>query len=187
MNIRTVFARTGRTIGVVAAMLAIAAGAAVPAQATTVQFNDGFEGVPSSRWQGVTDGDGVAGFDINRGLARSGANDGWLYTGTGFAAERIAVPVSGWANRQYCTAQIYAQVVDYDAQVGLEIWNPDNGWSKLTSTTAWITRGGYQPITTFPIDLRGASTVYIQAIYGNHDVKPQFVRLDDANLTCASS
>ncbi|MFI9384512.1 hypothetical protein [Kutzneria sp. NPDC052558] len=190
MNVRTVFARTGRTFGIIAALLAVAAGVAAPAQAApaaTVQATDGFEGNPWSHWQGITDGDGVAGADINQGLARSGANDGWLYTGTGYAAERLAVPVSGWANRRYCTAQIFAQTVSYAAQVGLEIWSPANGWVKLTGATGWITPGGYQPITTLPIDLSGQSTVYVQAIYGNNGAVPQFVRLDDASLTCVSS
>ncbi|MFC0540411.1 hypothetical protein [Kutzneria chonburiensis] len=187
MKIRTVFARTGRAIGVVAAMLAIVAGAAVPAQAATQQFSDGFEGVPSSHWQGITEGDGVAGFDINQGLARSGANDGWLYTGTGYAAERIAVPVGGWPDKRNCSARIYAETLSYAAQVGLEIWSPNNGWVRLTGLTGWITPGSYQAITTFPVDLTGQDTVYIQAIYGNNGVVPQFVRLDDATLTCLSA
>jgi hypothetical protein len=182
--------RTSRALVSAAALLVMAAGAAVPAQAapaSAVQFSDGFEGNPWSHWQKFQDGDGVAGADINQGLARSGANDGWLYTGTGWAAERIAVPVGSWSNRSVCTARIYAESVSYAAQVGLEIWNPNNGWVRLTGTTGWITTGGYQLITSAPVDLSALDTVYVQAIYGNYGAIPQYVRLDDMSLTCVSS
>ncbi|GAA2212577.1 hypothetical protein GCM10009850_080390 [Nonomuraea monospora] len=104
------------------------------AQAAAPRFSDGFEGNPAQRWEPLTSGDGRAGFDLAQGLARSGADNGWLYAGQGWAAERIAVPVGDWPERSSCVAEIYAQPVGGGgAQVALEIWDP-NGWHKLTST-----------------------------------------------------
>src|SRR4051812_4241367 len=52
-------------------LIAKGSGVAPP---SLIQFSDGFEGNPSASWEGFHGGDGVPGFDINRGLARSGSN-----------------------------------------------------------------------------------------------------------------
>ncbi|WP_329403959.1 hypothetical protein [Streptomyces melanogenes] len=158
---------------------------ATPAEASTVEFTDSFEGNPWNRWEGFHEGDGVAGADLGQGLARTGANNGWLYTGQGWAAERIAVPVGSWGDRSNCTASIHAQPVGGGAQVGLQVWDP-NGWHLLTETYPWLGGQGYQKITTGPINVSGLSTVYVQAIYGSSSGKPQFVRLDDVTFRCVS-
>lgn len=53
---------------------------------------------------------GSAGADVNGNpvVAHSGVHNGWLYTGNGWAAEEIAVPIDSWANRSNCSASIYA-------------------------------------------------------------------------------
>ncbi|MEU4227042.1 hypothetical protein AB0F17_22320 [Nonomuraea sp. NPDC026600] len=148
------------------------------------RFSDGFEGNPLAHWQPLTNGDGRADFDINEGFARTGKNNGWLYTGQGWAAERIAVPIGAWGgDRSNCMAEIYAQPLDGGAQVGLEIWDP-NGWRKLTSTAPWLPGPGYQPIRTSRVDLSRIDTVYVQAIFGKDNGVKQFVRLDDMSLLC---
>ncbi|MFC9848569.1 hypothetical protein ACFWFF_14415 [Streptomyces sp. NPDC060223] len=182
-----------RLIAVAAAAAVTAIGIAVPAQsapATTIQFTNSFEGNPWNDWQGLQTGDGVAGADVNGNpvVARTGVNNGWLYTGNGWAAEKIAVPIGSWGNRSNCSASIWANPVSYGAGVGLEVWDPNgaNGWVKLTSTAPGVSAGRYQQITTAPLNLNGLSTVYIQAIYGNSSGVPQFVRIDDVSLTCVS-
>ncbi|MEV7342289.1 hypothetical protein [Streptomyces sp. NPDC093544] len=182
-----------RLIAVAAAVAVTAIGIAVPAQAapgTTVTFANSFEGNPWNDWQGLASGDGVAGADVNGNpvVARSGVNNGWLYTGNGWAAEKIAVTIGSWGNRSNCSASIWANPVSYGAGVGLEVWDPNgaNGWVKLTSTAPGISAGSYQQITTAPLNLNGLSTVYIQAIYGNNNGVKQFVRIDDVSLTCVS-
>ena len=182
-----------RLIAVAAAAAVTAIGLAVPAQsapATTIQFTNSFEGNPWNDWQGLQTGDGVAGADVNGNpvVARTGVNNGWLYTGNGWAAEKIAVPIGSWGNRSNCSASIWANPVSYGAGVGLEVWDPNgaNGWVKLTSTAPGVSAGRYQQITTAPLNLNGLSTVYIQAIYGNSSGVPQFVRIDDVSLTCVS-
>ncbi|TYB71032.1 hypothetical protein FXF51_00905 [Nonomuraea sp. PA05] len=154
------------------------------AQAAPSRFADGFEGNPAQRWEPLTSGDGRADFDLAQGLARSGADNGWLYAGQGWAAQRIAVPVGGWPERSSCVAEIYAQPVGGGAQVALEIWDP-NGWHKLTSTAPFLPGSGYQRIRTSRIDLRRLDTVYVQAIFGKDDGARQFVRLDDVSLRCS--
>ncbi|HWO66443.1 MAG TPA: hypothetical protein VNO31_41060, partial [Umezawaea sp.] len=63
-------------------LLVVSLTTATPAQASIVQVWDSVEGAtPWTRWQGGGSGDGVAGYDINGGVARSGANDGWLFVG----------------------------------------------------------------------------------------------------------
>ncbi|MFD0684609.1 hypothetical protein [Actinomadura fibrosa] len=161
------------------------AGLSATAAHASVSLSDGFEGNPWSRWEALVSGDGRADVDIDQGFARTGTNNGWLYTGQGWAAERIAVPVGSWSDRSNCSAEIYAQPVGGGAQVGLEIWDP-NGWRKLTATAPWLTGPGYQPIRTRPVDLRGIDKVYVQAIFGKDNGVKQFVRLDDMTLRCGS-
>jgi hypothetical protein len=178
--------RCARFFGVVAILSGAAAAVAAPAEASTLQFTNSFEGNPWSNWEGFTGGDGVAGADINQGLARSGANNGWLYAGHGWAAERIGVTVGSWQSRSNCTASIYAQPTGGGAQTGLSIWDP-NGWRELTvPTVRWVSGPGYQQISAGPVNLTGLDTVYVQAIYGNDSATAQFVRLDDVSLRCVS-
>ncbi|MFG2969737.1 hypothetical protein ACGFZS_41330 [Streptomyces sp. NPDC048288] len=182
-----------RLIAVAAASAVTAIGIAVPTQAAPASvftFTNSFEGNPWNDWQGLQSGDGVAGADVNGNpvVARSGVNNGWLYTGNGWAAEKIAVPIGSWTNRSNCSASIYANPVSYGAGVGLEVWDPNGagGWVRLTSTAPGLSAGRYQQITTAPLNLTGISTVYVQAIYGNDSGVAQFVRIDDVSLTCVS-
>ncbi|MFF7475930.1 hypothetical protein [Streptomyces sp. NPDC008092] len=182
-----------RSMLVAAAAAVTAIGIALPAQAapaTTFSFTNSFEGNPWNDWQGLQSGDGVPGADVNGNpvVARTGVNNGWLRAGTGWAAEKIAVPIDSWTNRTNCTASIWADPVSYGAGVGLEVWDPNgaNGWVKLTSTAPGLSAGRYTQIRTAPLNLSGLSTVYVQAIYGNSRTDPQFVRIDDVELTCVS-
>jgi hypothetical protein len=162
---------------------------ATGAQAGTTQFWDSFEvGNPSSRWQGFTGGDGVAGYDINKGVAHQGQNNGWLYVGNGWAAERIPVDLNGFFHRSNCAAGVYMQAVGPGAQVGLQIWNPNNGWHVIAETYPWIdgNGSGYHSVSIGQLNLQGyGGTVYLQAIYGTNSGNKQYVRVDDMVLQCS--
>jgi hypothetical protein len=157
------------------------------AHAGVVQWTDGYEANPQSRWEGgIQGGDGYSGFDIAGGVARSGSNDGWLYANNGWSAMRIAKSISLWpANRSDCAAAIYADPVGGGANIGLEIWDP-NGWRKIASTVVWIDdSAGYKIIPLYFLNLTGIQTVYLQPIYGNNGGPAKFIRFDDAVIQCS--
>jgi hypothetical protein len=170
-------------------VLALSGGAvavtAVPAQAGVVQVWDGLEGpTPWTRWQGGGSGDGVAGYDINGGVAHWDQNDGWLHVGNGWAANRIPVNISQWT-RHNCSVGVWVNPLAAGAQVGLQLWNP-NGWHIIAETYPWVTGGGYKQIFISGLDLRPYSgDVYLQVIYGNSNGVKTFVRFDDMAISCA--
>jgi hypothetical protein len=157
------------------------------AHAGVTQFWDSIEGTaPWTRWQGGGDGDGVAGYDINGGVAHSGANNGWLYVGNGWAANRIPVNLDGFFQRNSCAAAVYVDVLAPGAVVGLQIWNP-NGWTIIAETYPWIVGNGtgYHSIVISNLNLTNfRGTIYLQFIYGNNDNIKRFVRFDDMVLEC---
>jgi len=160
---------------------------ATEAQAGTTQLWDSVEGAtPWTRWQGGGSGDGVAGYDLNGGVARTGANNGWLHVGNGWAANRLPVSLSGFHTRNNCAAGVYANVLAPGAQVGLQIWNP-NGWTIIAEIYPWVVGNGtgYHVVSMGNLNLSGFSgTIYLQFIYGNSDGIKKFIRFDDMVLEC---
>jgi len=183
---RPCLSRAVRGLGPVVAAAGLILTGTATAHASPI-LADSFEGNPSSRWQVLTSGDNEASFDINQGHARSGVNNGWLRTGTGWSAQRLPVSIGSWGDRTRCTASIYAQPVGTDpqdgAQVALQIWHT-NG-TKLSETAPWLPATGYQRIATGFVDLNGIDTVYVQAIYGKDGGAKKYVRLDDMTLQCS--
>jgi hypothetical protein len=166
-------------------VLAVTSITAAPAHAGVVQVWDSIEGAtPWTRWQGGGSGDGVAGYDINGGVARTGANDGWLHVGNGWAANRIPVNISSW-NRGNCAVGVWFNpLTAAGAQVGLQIWNP-NGWHIIAETYPWFPGGGYHQAYITGLDLRGfTGDIYLQVIYGNSNGIKTFVRFDDMAISC---
>ena len=154
--------RTSKALALAATLLsAVSLTTATPAQAS-VRVWDGVEGAtPWTRWQGGGSGDGVAGYDINGGVARSGANDGWLHVGNGWAANRIPVNIT-YLNRGNCTVDVWFNpLTSAGAQVGLQIWDP-NGWHIIAETYPWFPGGGYRQAIITGLDLRGfAGDIYL--------------------------
>jgi hypothetical protein len=153
-----------------------------PAQATEVTFTNDFEDGTWGSWQGLHEGDGVAGKDLNQGLAHTGKNNGWLCAGNGWAAQRLAIHV-GFMPRSVCSVGIYMQPVGGGAQVGLQLWDPD-GWRLIAKTYPYLDGSGYQFVELRGLDLRANGIVYLQAIYGNNHIPAKFVRIDDAVVHC---
>ncbi|MGV9363574.1 hypothetical protein [Amycolatopsis sp. NPDC003731] len=179
--------RSAKALALATALLsAVSMTTATPAQASIVQVWDSVEGAtPWTRWQGGGSGDGVAGYDLNGGVARSGANDGWLYVGNGWAANRIPVNISNW-NRGNCAVGVWFNpLTPAGAQVGLQIWNPD-GWRIIAETYPWFPGGGYRQAFITGLDLRGfTGDIYLQVIYGNGNGTKTFVRFDDMAIQCS--
>src|SRR5580704_1866647 len=107
-----------------ALVVAAAMSGPTTARASSNLFRGSFEGNPGDRWEGFTGEDGRTGFDIDKGTSRSGKNNGWLYADHGWAAERIAVHLSGFGPRTRCTASIFMEPLGGSAQVGLQVWDP---------------------------------------------------------------
>lgn len=127
----------------------------------------------------------VAGADIGQGHARSGLNNGWLFAGHGWAAERVRVPVSSWQNRSNCAASVYARPVADGAQVGVQVWDP-NGWRLLAESYPWLDGDRHQWITTGSLNTSQLDTVYVQVIFGKDSPQQQYVRIDDVSFRCES-
>jgi hypothetical protein len=156
---------------------------------TTTSTCDGFENGPAARWQVLAGGDGVASFDTPpSSFANSGTDDGWLFVGNGWAAERISFDLSGVPGYYNCHASGYLQATGTGAQAGLEIWDP-NGWVKVASNYPWIPGSGapYQNVeVNFVRSQISGNTFYVQAMYGQTSGVKQFVRVDDVSWICGS-
>ncbi|UJW31024.1 hypothetical protein L3Q67_38490 [Saccharothrix sp. AJ9571] len=166
-----------------AAMLVTGAAAGQAAAEVFAGASDGFEGDPWSRWERFTSGNAVADGDYGGGVARNGANNGWLWAAHGWAAERYGVAIDSWP-RNSCKASIWAHPVDGGAQVELQVWDL-NGWRLVGTTAPWLGGGSYQRIVTSGINLNGVSKVYVQAIFGNSTGAGKFIRLDDMAFECS--
>jgi len=175
-------------VALVVAVLAsggIVAATPTAAHAGLTDFTDSLEGAtPWTRWQGGGVGDGIAGYDINGGVAHSGANDGWLYVGNGWAANRIPVNLGGFYYRYNCAVGVWFNPLASGAVVGLQVWNP-NGWHIIAETYPWVTGGGYKQVYISGLNLSGYSgDIYLQVIYGNNSGVKTWIRFDDMQLQC---
>ncbi len=171
------------TAGLAVAMLGAGATAGQAAAKAYASASDGFEGDPWSKWDRLTSGEAAADGNYGQGLARNGANNGWLWAAHGWAAERYGIAIDSWL-RSSCRASIWAYPVDGGAQVELQVWDP-NGWRLVGTTAPWLNGGGYQRIVTPGINLNGVNKVYVQAIFGNNTGAGKFIRLDDMALECS--
>jgi hypothetical protein len=174
-----------RRFGSLAAVAALAVGMVVAtsgvAYASLSQVQDGFEYNPQGSWLVATGGSASAGFDINAGTARSGANDGWLFATNGWAYEGYWVPTNGVPATAQCAAQFYMQSAG-SVQVGIEIWD---AYAHLLYSTYPFTNGSgaYQAINTGLWNLNGVNPVFVKAIVGASSGS-KFVRLDDMTTQC---
>ncbi|MEU5428492.1 hypothetical protein AB0H73_23295 [Streptomyces olivoreticuli] len=168
----------------VLALLSLAALAVSPtAQAEEKVYTNGFEGYDIKGWDPLTGGDGVAGFEINQGTARSGRNNGWLSATRGWAREGI------WARfgattfpNTVCTAEIYVKPVQ-DLQFELRVWNPQG--TKLATNAPWlVANGDYQNVKVTWI-AEYNNNAFVEAILGSDGI-PRAVRLDDLVVRCNS-
>ncbi|MBP2472145.1 hypothetical protein JOF53_001017 [Crossiella equi] len=169
------------------AALGLVAGAGVGnAGVRATVFADGFEGDMFSRWDRLNDRAGSGGGDFNGGVARTGANNGWVEASRGWGAVRIPVDTR-FVPKNSCQASIYANPVgEHDApgsHVSLEVWNP-NGWVKMLETIPYLNNASYQRITTPRFPLYGIDKIYVQVIFGNENGVRKFIRLDDMALEC---
>jgi len=178
------FTRTLKTFAVTIAVMFAVTVSATPAHADEV-WSDSVEGAtPWDHWQANSGGDGQVGYDINRGFAHSGANNGWLFVGNGWAANRIPVNVSNWTRDRCGVSVWFNPVTAAGAQVGLQVWNP-NGWHIIAETYPWYPGFGYRQAWITGLDLRGyTGDVYLQVIYGKPNGPKTFVRFDDLALGC---
>ncbi|MDP9869800.1 MULTISPECIES: hypothetical protein [Streptosporangium] len=182
--------RSFRALASLVAMVVFSVGVvtatATEARAGMVEIIDSLEGsTPWTRWQGGGSGDGIAGYDINGGVAHSGANDGWLHVGNGWAANRIPVNLNaGFYYRSNCVVAVWFNVLYSGAAVGLQVWNP-NGWHIVAETYPWVAGGGYRQVYISGLNLQGYSgDIYLQVIYGNDNGVKTWVRFDDMQLRC---
>ncbi|GGQ72966.1 hypothetical protein [Couchioplanes azureus] len=171
-------ARAGAVASVLSAV--VLAGTAGVAQASLSQVQDGFEVSPQGAWVRATGGQASAGFDINQGTARSGANNGWLFATNGWAFEGFWAPTNAAPWYAQCAAQIYVQSAGA-AQVGIEVW--DGQAHLLASNYPFVGGNGYQPVSTRRWALNGVNPVFVKVIIGNSS-GAKFVRADDMTLQC---
>jgi hypothetical protein len=170
--------RSCLAVGVVASVLVMTTSTA--AHASLMQRQDGFEINPHGSWLTATGGAASAGFDINAGTARSGANNGWLFATNGWAFAGHWVPTSSVPASANCAAQTYFQASG-PTQVGIEIWDAHN--NLLFGTAPAINGTGYVNVDTPRWSLRGANPVFVKAIIGSNG-PARFVRIDDMALQC---
>ncbi|GLW21895.1 hypothetical protein [Microbispora triticiradicis] len=171
-------------IAFVVASTGTVAGTASPAHAGLIDWVDSLEGpTPWATWEGGGQGDGVAGYDINGGVAYSGLNDGWLYVGNGWAANRIRKPLASMSPRFNCSAAVWFNVLASGAQVGLQIWDP-NGWRVIAETYPWVAGGGYRQVYITGLNLQSYGEIYLQVIYGNNNGVRTYIRFDHMQLQC---
>lgn len=168
----------------VLAVLSLAALTVSPAaQAEEKVTTNGFEGYDIQRWDRLSGGDGVTGFEIDAGTARSGRVNGWLSTTRGWAREGTwaSFGTNIWPST-VCTAEIYVKPVQ-DLQFELRVWNPQG--TKLATNAPWlVANGNYQTVrVTWRAEYY--NNAFVEAILGS-DGTPRDVRLDDLVVRCNS-
>jgi hypothetical protein len=156
---------------------------------TTV--DDSFEGNPADRWGGVPWGDGSNGFDIGRGLARTGANNGWLLAENGGSA--LARSIFFPRSAGQCAAQIYAKPSTDDTFMVLEVWglDPDSSgvydWRRRNYAEYRLGAGGYQqlPFGVTASTFGGTAQLdYRVFLHGGGPGRLRMARLDDFSAHC---
>ena len=155
------------------------------AHAGVRQFQDGFEGSPTTKWRAV----GHAGFDINTGNARTGQNNAWLHV-NGDLPSNASVDISvqtGVNGPSTCTAQIYANALNNRSTEIEHITVSDSEGHVYAKMHAILHSGnGYEPITTGNIQIQGFKTLKFRfEIQDSHrGFDGEWVRLDDFTVSC---
>ncbi|HEY1094203.1 MAG TPA: hypothetical protein VGE61_05845 [Glycomyces sp.] len=174
------------------ALTALAAVAATisPAHADLV-YDDGFEGNPSERWSWSTTYDGNVGFDLQRGLARTGANNGWLMAETGTASLNRYLDFPWWAGQ--CAGGVYIRPSAGDTVLTLDVWalDPDDSggyqWRLRNSSAHTLNAGDYQYIEfgTTQTAYGGTATLhYWITLNGGGAGNHKLARVDDLFVRC---
>ncbi|MFI7119439.1 hypothetical protein [Amycolatopsis sp. NPDC049868] len=187
MTVRRTSSRLGAMLLCVIASLGLLTG---QAHAETV-FDDSFEGNPADRWGGIPWGDGSNGFDIGRGLARTGANNGWLLAENGGSA--LARGINFPRLEAQCAAQIYVKPSTDDTFMVLEVWGLDPNssgvyeWRRRNYSEHRLNAGGYQAVgfgvtgSTFGGTLELHYRVFL---HGGGPGRLKMARLDDFFARC---
>jgi hypothetical protein len=189
---RLVLLSTLAVVGVGCSMITTAA-----AQAGVQQWSDGFEGsAPWTSWYAWALGNASAGYDINKGFAHTGQNNGWLWVGTqgGEAGERIHLSLGTFPYRNQCSAGVYATPIwlyPPSNLVELQVTTPNGrgGFNLIARQDAYLNAWfGYQAVVINNLNLSGyGGILYLQAIYRNlAGGAAQYVRLDDMTFSCST-
>ena len=161
-----------------------------PAHADTT-FDDSFEGNPADRWGGIPWGDGSNGFDIGRGLARTGANNGWLLAENGGSALARGVGFPNSAGQ--CAAQIYVKPSTDNTFMVLEVWGLDPNssgvyeWRRRNYAEYNLNAGSYQALGfgTTASTFGGTRELHYRVfLHGGGSGQLKMARLDDFFARC---
>jgi hypothetical protein len=175
--------RQVRRVGVIVAISSILLGlVSAPAYASIWGFQDGFENNPTGTWHLEHYGNSNAGFDLNAGTARSGANDAWLTSQTSFASVGRTVHLTpAQFHASTCAGQIFVQSLG-TAKVNFEIINPTS-WTYIALETVTLSGGGYTAVEVGPWT-PGPVDVYVRlSLLGNGGFSA--VRVDDMQVQCS--
>ncbi|WP_131743201.1 hypothetical protein [Actinomadura roseirufa] len=155
------------------------------AHASTLYFEDGFENDPMKTWEWDMEGDGSAGFEFNAGMARTGANNGWLTGKRGGASEKKWVYTASvpWVSGAGCVAQIWVDA-PYRTSVVLEMWTPKGGLRYSGVRT--VNGGNYERVYTDRWPMFGESDMQFRIVlHGTNGASEDWVRLDDLAVLCS--
>ncbi|MBT2208739.1 hypothetical protein [Actinomadura sp. NEAU-AAG7] len=154
------------------------------AHASALYFEDGFERDPMTTWEWDMEGDGSAGFEFAAGMARTGANNGWLTGRRGGASEKrwmdtAVIPRGAGAQ---CAAQIWVDA-PYRTTVVLEMWTPSGGLRY--SGTRTVNGGNYESVSTDRWPMFGEYKMQFRIVlHGSGGASEDWVRLDDLAVLC---
>lgn len=177
-----------------AAALAALASVAVttsPAQAQDTTYFDGFEDNPDDRWSWSTWYDGNTGYDLQRGLARTGANNGWLTAETGGASFNRYVEFPRSAGQ--CAGEVYVKPSTNDTVMTLDVWalDPNDAggydWRLRNSSRHQLNAGEYQAIGFGTTPTVYGGTVRLQywiTLNGGGAGNFKMARVDDFFVRC---
>ncbi|WP_410598308.1 hypothetical protein [Amycolatopsis sp. lyj-90] len=187
LTVRKLSLRLGAVLLSAVASLALVTG---PAYADVV-YDDSFEGNPADRWGGIPWGDGSNGFDIGRGLARTGANNGWLLAENGGSALAHHEYFPNSAGQ--CAAQIYVKPSSNDTFMVLEVWGLDPNssgvyeWRRRNYKEQRLNSGSYQAVGfgTTASTFGGTRELHYRVfLHGGGPGQLKMARLDDFYARC---
>jgi hypothetical protein len=171
--------RAATVLAISTALLVMSAGTA---NASVWAHQDGFESNPTGTWHLEQYGASAAGFDLNAGTARSGANDAWLSSQNQFASVGKTVHLTpAQFHSARCAAQVYVAALG-PANVNFEIIDPPT-WTYIALRSVHLTGGGYTAVEVGPW-VPGPIDVYVRiSLVGTGGFSA--VRVDDMQVQCS--
>jgi hypothetical protein len=165
-------------VAVFALLSALGVSSAGVAYASVWQLDDGFEGNPASTWSLYHSAIGGGGFNINAGTARSGSNNAWLVTQTGWSSVGRTVHLTPAQLHQVtCAAQIYIQPLN-TTTLNFEVIDPPT-WTYVSLKTVTLPAGSYQRVLTDPF-VPYRTDVFVRV----STTSPSTARVDDLTVQC---